>query len=154
MTSSLYLRYDRITAGEGVKVHDLQEKSEISNTTNTQVFQILNEAGQDEVNIMKKTTVLVFEILEKAWNTRNCALIDMKVEFGVDEEDAWRLWLAGDNRLMVDKQVYRRFGCGEKQLRFGLQTITRHYSKERSFDRNIDGKCFRFGSLRKNLQEL
>uniref|UniRef100_A0A1B0GE92 Uncharacterized protein n=1 Tax=Glossina morsitans morsitans TaxID=37546 RepID=A0A1B0GE92_GLOMM len=38
----------------------------------------------------------------------------MKVEFGVDEEDdfrfknsdAWRLCPAGDNRLMVDKQVY------------------------------------------------
>uniref|UniRef100_A0A1A9WEQ1 PurE domain-containing protein n=1 Tax=Glossina brevipalpis TaxID=37001 RepID=A0A1A9WEQ1_9MUSC len=200
----LLLSKDRITAGDGVKAHDLQGKSEISNTTNAQVFQILNEAGmktayvkpagpkafiakkcqmipiewvtrrlatgsylkrntgvpegyrfsppkqetffkddanhdpqwsdeqiisakfnfnglligQDEVDIMKKTTALVFEILEKAWSTRNCALIDMKVEFGVDEEgeivladiidsDSWRLWPAGDKRLMVDKQVYR-----------------------------------------------
>ncbi|KAI9585422.1 hypothetical protein GQX74_001269, partial [Glossina fuscipes] len=160
----LLLSKDRITAGDGVKAHDLQGKSEISNTTNGQVFQILNEAGvrtayvkpagpkafiakkcqmipiewvtrrlatgsylkrntgvpegQDEVDIMKKTTVLVFEILEKAWSTRNCALIDMKIEFGIDEEgeivladiidsDSWRLWPAGDKRLMVDKQVYR-----------------------------------------------
>lgn len=42
----LLLSKDRITAGDGVKAHDLAGKAEISNTTNGQVFRLLNEAGK------------------------------------------------------------------------------------------------------------
>ncbi|XP_043659274.1 multifunctional protein ADE2 [Drosophila teissieri] len=217
----LLLSKDRITAGDGVKAHDLAGKAEISNTTNGQVFRLLNEAGirtayvkqcgakafiarkcqmipiewvtrrlatgsflkrnvgvpeghrfsppkqetffkddanhdpqwseeqivsakfelnglvigQDEVDIMRRTTLLVFEILERAWQTKNCALIDMKVEFGICDDgnivladiidsDSWRLWPAGDKRLMVDKQVYRNLASVTAS---DLDTVKRNF---------------------------
>ncbi|XP_011472067.2 multifunctional protein ADE2 [Oryzias latipes] len=75
--------------------------------------------GRCEVDIMNRSTVAIFEILERAWATQDCTLVDMKIEFGVNvktqeivladviDNDSWRLWPSGDRSQQKDKQVYR-----------------------------------------------
>ncbi|KRX26089.1 Multifunctional protein ADE2 [Trichinella nelsoni] len=86
---------------------------------------------QAEVNLMTCVCSTVFEVLERAWLTFGCTLVDLKVEFGVDpltgkcpstfdmavlrniivadviDSDSWLLWAGDDNRLQLDKQFYR-----------------------------------------------
>jgi phosphoribosylaminoimidazole carboxylase/phosphoribosylaminoimidazole-succinocarboxamide synthase len=92
--------------------------------------------GRSELQQMEKMTVTIFEILERAWAALDCSLIDMKIEFGVADgtgeivladiidSDSWRLWPAGDKRLMKDKQVYRNLG---EVTADALDTVKRNF---------------------------
>lgn len=84
---------------------------------------------------MERLSVLVFELLERAWSRLDCTLVDMKVEFGVTpsgdvvladvvDNDAWRVWPSGDPRLMKDKQVYRNL---KEVTADGLATVLKNY---------------------------
>lgn len=66
----LLLNKDRITAGDGVKKHDLAGKAAISNSTNAKVFAILNAAGVK--------TSYVTQASPTAFISRKCEMIPIE----------------------------------------------------------------------------
>ena len=45
----------------------------------------------DKLEAILEQTRAIFEILERVWKTRNCTLVNMKIEFGVDYETGLNL---------------------------------------------------------------
>merc|ERR1719354_1509487 len=94
-------------------------------------------------------SVVIFEILERIWKTKDVSLIDMKLEFGIRQDngeivlsdvidnDSWRIWPSGDKRLMRDKQVYRNM---DKLSTEGLENLKKNY-------RWVADKCMELNNL-------
>lgn len=66
----LLLNKDKITAGDGIKKHDMAGKAEISNATNAKVFKILNDAGL--------RTAYVTSASPTAFISRKCDMIPIE----------------------------------------------------------------------------
>lgn len=68
---------DRITAGDGVKSHELDGKAAISTATNAKVFELLNQAGLKTafVKVVSETAFLAkkCEMVPIEWVTRRLA---------------------------------------------------------------------------------
>lgn len=71
-----------------------------------------------EINTIISATKRVGQLLKEAWAAEDVLLVDFKIEFGwsldenillgdVIDADSWRIWPAGQEAEMKDKQVYR-----------------------------------------------
>jgi phosphoribosylaminoimidazole carboxylase/phosphoribosylaminoimidazole-succinocarboxamide synthase len=94
-----------------------------------------------ELNQMTEIARLVFDILAHAWKQQNVQLVDLKVEFGradsedggpeilladVIDNDSWRIWPAGDQTMMLDKQFYRNLAAPSA---FDLDNVRNKYEE-------------------------
>jgi integrase len=78
----ILLNTDRITAGDGVKAHDLAGKAALSNKTNRKVFEILNAVGvktsfvkpaTDVAFVSKRCKMIPIEWVTRGWRLdRSC----------------------------------------------------------------------------------
>lgn len=66
----LLISKDRITAGDGVKAHDLEGKAEISTTTTVKVFKLLSEVGLKTAFVKPGT--------EKSFVAKKCDMIPIE----------------------------------------------------------------------------
>ncbi|PAV89906.1 hypothetical protein WR25_15221 [Diploscapter pachys] len=93
--------------------------------------------GKEEVDLMRRMTIVVFKVLERGFQLLQCSLIDMKIEFGVNSEgalvladvidnDSWRVWPNGDKRLQLDKQFYREL---QQVTQDSLKELLSNYEK-------------------------
>ncbi|OFX29832.1 MAG: phosphoribosylaminoimidazolesuccinocarboxamide synthase [Bacteroidetes bacterium GWA2_42_15] len=78
----------------------------------------LKVATSEELSEIKKTSLKVFEVISSAFSRQDITLVDLKIEFGRDENrnlfladditnNSWRIWPKGKKENMLDKQLYR-----------------------------------------------
>lgn len=106
------------------------------------------QIAEPEIALMKRQTKIIFQTLEKGWELSQCALIDMKVEFGVTpageivladviDNDSWRVWPKGDKRLQLDKQFYRDM---KEVTQEALQQLIANYEKVAQLTAEFSGE--------------
>jgi len=108
-----------------------------------------HEFTSDLIDVVERMSIVIFEILERIWKKKDVSLIDMKLEFGIRQDngeivlsdvidnDSWRIWPSGDKRLMRDKQVYRNM---DKLSTEGLENLKKNY-------RWVADKCVELNKL-------
>lgn len=81
----------------------------------TATFEDLNDKdfkfrlSREKLDAVLEQTRAIFEILERAWKTRDCTLVDMKIEFGIDHETGKSNLLPGDQPTVLNLTILCSF---------------------------------------------